>query len=167
MRAAGLEDRRQFLRRRLGEVETRLEGSVEARREAEVRRADLDAKQTAVDRLAALVTDRLTSVETDLAALRDRRRRQNEAQLAAATRLDELRRERIDAERRLEETRERARRAELDEAEVTLRLEAAVEGVRRDLDAEPDVGHGHRRPAAWPRASRPPPGPASSSASCA
>ena len=139
VRAAGLEDRRQFLRRRLGEVETRLEGSVEARREAEVRRADLDAKQTAVDRLAALVGDRLTSVESDLAGLRDRRRRQSEAQLAAATRLDELRRERVDAERRLEETRERARRAELDEAEVTLRLEAAVEGVRRDLDAEPEV----------------------------
>ena len=139
VRSAGLEDRGQFLRRRLGEVEARLEGSVEARREAEVRRADLDAKQTAVDRLATLVTERLTGVEAELATLRDRRRRQSEAQLAAATRLDELRKERIDAERRLEETREKARRAELDEAEVTLRLEAAVEGVRRDLDAEPDT----------------------------
>ncbi|HEY9555550.1 MAG TPA: AAA family ATPase, partial [Acidimicrobiales bacterium] len=41
--------------------------------------------------------------------------------------------------RRLEETREKARRAELDEAEVKLRLESAVEALRRDLDVEPDV----------------------------
>jgi chromosome segregation protein len=139
VRSAGLEDRREFLQRRLTEVEARLAGSVEARREAESRRAELDAKQTAVDRLTALVTDRLTRVDTDLGALRERRRRQNEAQLAAAQRLDELRRSRLEAERRLEETREKARRAELDEAEVTLRLETAVEAVRRDLDAEPEA----------------------------
>jgi len=112
---------------------------MEARRDAELRRGELDAKQTAVDRLAALVTDRLATVEAELSELRERRRRQSEAQRAAATRLDGLRHERADAERRLEETRERARRAELDEAEVKLRLEAAVETLRRDLDVEPDV----------------------------
>ncbi|MDP1821124.1 MAG: chromosome segregation protein SMC [Acidimicrobiales bacterium] len=139
VRSAGLDDRRQFLRRRLAEVEARLEGSMEARREAEVRRADLDARQTALDRLAALVGSRLAGVEDELEGLRERRRRQTETQRAAATRLDGLRHERADAERRLEETRERARRAELEEAEITLRLEAAVEAVRRDLDAEPDA----------------------------
>ncbi len=41
-------------------------------------------------------------------------------------------------ERALEEVREHARRAEIDEAEITLRLETAVEAVRRDLDAEPE-----------------------------
>jgi chromosome segregation protein len=136
---AGLEERRQLLRRRQREVEARLEGSMEARRGAEERRVELDAKQTAVDRLAALVSDRLTTVEGELTDLRERRRRQSESQRAAATRLDGLRHERIEAERRLEETRERGRRAELDEAEVTLRLETAVEGLRRDLDVEPDV----------------------------
>jgi chromosome segregation protein len=139
VRTAGLADRRQFLRTRLAEVEARLEGSMEARREAEVRRVELDAKQTAVDRLAALVADRLGTVDTELNDLRERRRRQSEAQRAAATRLDGLRHERQDAERRLEETREKARRAELDEAEVKLRLEAAVEALRRDLDVEPGV----------------------------
>ena len=139
VRAASLADRRQFLRSRLGEVEARLEGSMEARREAEVRRVELDAKQTAVDRLAALVSDRLAIVEAELGQLRERRRRQSEAQRAAAARLDELRHQRVDAERRLEETREKARRAELDEAEVRLRLEAAVEALRRDLDVEPEV----------------------------
>ncbi|HEX4866326.1 MAG TPA: chromosome segregation protein SMC [Acidimicrobiales bacterium] len=139
VRTAGLVDRQQFLRTRLSEVEARLEGSMEARREAEVRRVELDAKQRAIDSLAALVADRLATVETELAELRERRRRQSEAQRAAATRLDGLRHERQDAERRLEETRERARRAELEEAEVKLRLETAVETLRRDLDVEPEV----------------------------
>ena len=35
--------------------------------------------------------------------------------------------------------RERARRAELDEAEARLRLESAVEMLRHDLDVEPEV----------------------------
>jgi chromosome segregation protein len=81
----------------------------------------------------------MATVERELDDLRDRRRRQSEAQRAASARLDGLRHERQDAERRLEETRERARRAELDEAEVKLRLEAAVESLRRDLDVEPAV----------------------------
>ena len=139
VRAAGLADRRQFLRSRLGEVDARLDGSMEARREAEVRRVELDAKQTAVDQLTALVSDRLATVEAELGQLRERRRRQSEAQRAAAARLDDLRRQRVEVERRLEETREKERRAELDEAEVRLRLEAAVEGLRRDLDVEPEV----------------------------
>jgi chromosome segregation protein len=139
VRSAGLGDRREFLRRRRTEVEERLAGSVEARRAAEERRGELDGKQTAVDRLSALVSDRLAGVEAELTALRERRRRLTEAQQAAAARLDGLRRERVEAERRLEETREKARRAELEEAEVTLRLETAVEACRRDLDAEPDA----------------------------
>src|SRR5690606_4478619 len=127
------------LRSRRAEVEARLEGSVEARREAEVRRVELDAKQRAIDLLASLVEDRLGVVEAELGELRERRRRQSEAQRAAAARLDGLRSERQDAERRLEETREKARRAELDEAEVKLRLETAVETLRRDLDVEPEA----------------------------
>jgi chromosome segregation protein len=139
VRTAGLGERREFLRRRLTEVEERLAGSLEARQAAESRRGDLDRRQTALDRLSTLVSTRLEGVETELAALRERRRRQSEAQQAAATRLDSLRRERVEAERRLEETRERARRAEIDETEVTLRLETAVEACRRDLDAEPEA----------------------------
>ena len=139
VRAAGLEDRRQFLRTRLGEVEARLEGTTEARREAEIRRVELDVKQTAVERLAALVPERLGTIEATLGDLREQRRRQSEAQRAASARLDDLRHQRSDAERRLEQTRERSRRAELDEAEVKLRLETAVDTLRRDLEVEPAV----------------------------
>jgi chromosome segregation protein len=139
VRSAGLEDRRQFLRRRLTEVEERLQGSVEARREAEERREGIDARVTAVERLAALVADRTALVETELADLHERRRRQTEAQREVALQLDGFRRDRVAAERRLEETRERSRRAEIEEAEVKLRLETAVESVRRDLDVEPEA----------------------------
>jgi chromosome segregation protein len=146
VRSAGLAERGQYLRRRRGEVEARLEGSMEARREAEVRRVELDGKQAAIDHLAALVGDRLSVVESELATLRERRRRQSEAQRQAAARLDGLRQERVAAERRLEETRQKARRAELDEAEVKLRLETAVEALRRDLDVEPEVAMASEAP---------------------
>ena len=139
VRAAGLDDRRQFLRARLVDVEARLEGTTEARREAEIRRVELDVKQTAVERLAALVPERLGTIEATLGDLRERRRRQSEAQRVASVRLDELRHQRSDAERRLDQTRERSRRAELDEAEVKLRLETAVDTLRRDLEVEPAV----------------------------
>jgi chromosome segregation protein len=139
VQGAGLQERQQMLERRHAEVEARLEGSMEARREAEVRRVELDGKQAAIDRLAALVADRLATVDRELTDLRERRRRQSEAQRAAAARLDGLRQERAEAERRLEATRERARRAELEEAEVKLRMESAVEALRRDLDVEPAV----------------------------
>ncbi|HUF32782.1 MAG TPA: chromosome segregation protein SMC [Acidimicrobiales bacterium] len=139
VRATGLEERRGYLRRRLEEVDERLTKNEAARLEAEVRRVELDRRLVATDRLAALVDDRLGWVDTELAELRDRRRRQSEAARATAARLDELRRERSGAERRLEELRERARRAELDAQELQLRVEAATETLRRDLEIEPDV----------------------------
>ncbi len=70
--------------------------------------------------------------------LHERRRRQSEEAREVAARLDGLRKQRSSDERALEEVREHSRRAEIDEAEVTLRLETAVETVRRDLDAEPE-----------------------------
>src|SRR5207248_1329018 len=44
-----------------------------------------------------------------------------------------------DATRGLEEVRERSRRAELEEAEARMRLEAAVETLRREQDCEPET----------------------------
>jgi len=138
VRAAGLDERRQFLRRRLGEVEERLSRDVAERAAAESRRVELSTTTTAVERLLALVADRLVIVETELAALHDRRRRQSEEARAVAGRLDELRKERAADERRLEEGREHFRRAELDEADINVRLETGIEALRRDLDVEPD-----------------------------
>ena len=51
--------------------------------------------------------------------------------------------------------REREQRLEIDDAEARMRLETAVEALRRDLDCEPE--RGHRPPSArrCPRASPP------------
>jgi chromosome segregation protein len=86
-----------------------------------------------------LVSRHRDAVEAVHTELNEQRRRQSEEARAVAVHLDETRRARADAERRLEAMRERARRAELDEAEVKLRLEAAVETLRRDLDMEPET----------------------------
>src|SRR5439155_22078443 len=74
---------------------------------------------------------------------------------AAGERLDGLRRERVAAERTLEEVREKLRRAELDEAEARLRLEAAVESVRRELDCEPGAAVSAECPPLLDRATAP------------
>jgi chromosome segregation protein len=139
VRATGLEDRRAYLRQRLVETDERLSRNQAARAEAEVRRVELDRRLVVTDRLVEVVANHLAWADGELAVLRDRRQRQSEAARAKSARLDELRRERAAAERRLEELRELARRAELDAQEVHLRVEAATEALRRDLDTEPEV----------------------------
>src|SRR5690606_720817 len=128
-----------YFRRRLAEVEQRLAGSVEARRRAEARRGELEAAERALDRLAALVRDRLAVLERHHAAMTERRRRETSAQRELAARLDGLRGERAAAERSLAELRERLQRTEVEEAEVRLRLEQAIEHCRTQLDVEPEA----------------------------
>ncbi|HEV3354779.1 MAG TPA: AAA family ATPase, partial [Acidimicrobiales bacterium] len=139
VRAASVEVRKAELSRRLAELEERLARHAEEREQAQFERERLDTLLTRTDRLIAFVADRLASLEGHLAGLRRRRQQQSEAAAAAASHLDAVRAERSAAERRLEEVRERARRVELEEAEARMRLEAAVETVRRDFDCEPDA----------------------------
>jgi chromosome segregation protein len=139
VRAAGLVEREQFLERRLDETERRLEADQVARAEAATRRQRLDRDLTAAARLADVVDRHRVRIEGRLAELHEIRRRQSDEVRAAAQHLDELRRARTSAEKQLDETRERARRAEVEDAEVRMRLEAAVETLRRDLDCEPAV----------------------------
>jgi chromosome segregation protein len=139
VRAAALEERRRFLRRRFEEVEERLARNVAEREQAEARRVELERTQLAVERLATLVADRSTVVETELAVLHEQRRRQSEEAREVALRLDGLRKQRSADERTLEEVREHSRRSEIDETELSLRVETAVEALRRDLDCEPDT----------------------------
>jgi chromosome segregation protein len=138
VRAAAVDERRQFLGRRLEELEERLEGVAAERAQAEERRVELDAKQRATDRLSVFVTERTGEIETVLTDLRERRRRQSEAARAVAAELDKLRKQRAEAETQLAEVRERLQRLEIDDAETKLRIETAVEALRRDLDCEPD-----------------------------
>lgn len=137
VRSAAVDERRQFLSRRLGELEERLEGAAAERAAAAQRRVELDVKQLATERLIVFVNERSTEIDTVLVDLRERRRRQSEAARAVAAELDALRRERAEAEKRLGEARERLQRLELEDAETKLRIETAIEALRRDLDREP------------------------------
>jgi chromosome segregation protein len=138
-RRTALADRNSFLQRRLAEVEERLAGSVAARRQAEERRTELDATERALDRLAAFAQDRLSGLEARLVDLQERRQRETSSQRALSARLDGLRRDRAAAEKTLTERREKAQRTELEEAEIRLRLEQAIEVCRIQLDVEPDA----------------------------
>ncbi|HUQ39752.1 MAG TPA: chromosome segregation protein SMC [Acidimicrobiales bacterium] len=139
VRAAGLDERQDLLRRRLAEIDERLGATAGERADAAAHRDALDRVATAIGRLDAQVGGRLSEVEAELERLRDRRRRHGEQVRAAAERLDVLRRERATAEKQLAELRERSQRAEIEEAEVKLRLETATETIRRELEVEPDV----------------------------
>jgi chromosome segregation protein len=139
VRAAGLDERRRVLSRQLADVEQRLARWGSERAEAEMRRRRLDEVKIVTERLAAFVGARVNDIDARAAEARVRRERHAEVMKAASSRLDTLRRQRGADERSLEELRERFRRAELDQAEAKMRLEAAAEAVRRDLDCEPDV----------------------------
>ncbi len=139
VRNAGLHERQQLLERRINETELRLEADAGARTEAESRRVSIERSLGAVDRLSAVVTARRDVIEGEHTRLADQRRRQSEEVRSLAGRLEGHRRERADAERQLEQVREKAHRLDIEEAEAKLRLETAIETLRRDLEIEPEI----------------------------
>ncbi|CAB4362544.1 MAG: chromosome segregation protein SMC [Actinobacteria bacterium] len=146
VRNAGLHERQAFLERRLVETERRLEADTAARAEAAQRREAVERSLQAVERLAALVDLHRHSVEVRHNELLEIRRRQSDEVRAVAQRLEGLRRRRAAAEKELDENRERSRRVEIDEAEVRMRLEGAVEALRRDHDLEPEYAEQAQQP---------------------
>jgi chromosome segregation protein len=135
---AGLDERRTFVARRLAEVSSRLAAEADARAGDQARRIAVERALVVLERLADVVTADRAQANAVLAELQQERRRQSDEARAVTEHLDALRRQRAEAERNLEEVRERSRRAEIDEAESRLRLETAVETLRRDLDCEPE-----------------------------
>ncbi len=139
VRAAQLEERRSSLQTRLAEVDARLERNHAAAAEAAVRREALDERARALHGLATACDASLAAIEERLVVLREERRAQSEAQRQVSVALDGLRRERVGVERELAEVRERMQRADLELNEINLRIETAVESMRRDLDIDPDT----------------------------
>jgi chromosome segregation protein len=146
VRAAGLEERRGMLGRRHAEVEERLRRHVVERNQAAARRAALEVEAVAVGRLATQVDGRAGQLDEIVDALRSARRSETETTRAITDQLEQLRRQRSSAERRVAELRERAARLELDDAEARIRLETLVETIRRDLECEPDATRGAPAP---------------------
>jgi len=139
VRSAGLHERQASLRRRITELDERLSRHADERLQAEARRHELDRRAVATQALSGYVTERLSVIDAEVERLRERRRKQSEATREVTSHLEEVRKQRADAEKSLTEVRERSQRAELEETEVRLRLETAVEAVRRDLDLEPEA----------------------------
>jgi chromosome segregation protein len=139
VRVAARDERRRMLESRIAKVDERLDRHQVERREAEQRRLELDARADATDVLAEFVTSRTAQVEVVLEELRAARRRYTERTRAVTAELEERRRERAALESRLTEHRERMSRAEIGEAEVRMRLEAATAACRHELDVEPEA----------------------------
>ena len=91
-RRTALADRNTFLRRRLAEVEERLAGSVEARREAEERRVELDMAGSRPRPARRLRRRAPRVVEDRLADMQARRERETAAQRTLSAQLDGQRR---------------------------------------------------------------------------
>jgi chromosome segregation protein len=138
IRSAGLVERRRVLTERLQEVERRLTGHADERRQAAERRRRLEADATAVERLLTVVAAAQSRLDAALAELRDRHRRQLEAVRAGGARLEELRRRRSVNEHELAATRGRLQKVELDLVEATIRRESVIEALRRDAGCSPD-----------------------------
>ncbi|MBW3536719.1 MAG: chromosome segregation protein SMC [Actinobacteria bacterium] len=133
-RCSGLVARRDEILARLGSsgAEDGDRGSAERSAEA------LAGAARAATAMEASANAHVARLDETLGRLRETRRRHTESVRAAADRLESLRRERAASESELSKIRERAQRAELDEAEVRIRMESAVETLRRDLECEPE-----------------------------
>jgi chromosome segregation protein len=139
VRAAALVERRESLVARIAHLEERLTRHQDDRLIAERRHRELDARADVLDRLGRSAGTCLASIEAVLDVLRAARREQSERTRAITGRLEELRRERAAREKQLDEVRERLQRAEIADTETKLRLEAATESVRHELDSEPET----------------------------
>ncbi len=138
VRSAGLVERRNVLDQRWQEVERRLTGHADERRQAAERRQRLEAGATAVGRLQSVVISAEARLQTALAALRERHRLQLEAVRAGGARLEELRRQRSALEHELAAVRGRLQKVEVDLVEAGIRRESVVESLRRELSCTPE-----------------------------
>jgi len=136
-KVVGLRERRGFLDARLSELESRLQADEGARSTASERRRQVESVLGAVVRLSNIVEGHVRALESRQVELQDLRRRQSTQVRDISHHLDESRRERTTTEKQLEEQRERNRRVELEESEVKVRLEGAIDTLRRDLEVEP------------------------------
>ena len=133
VRSAGLAERRRVLTERLHEVDRRLTGHADERREAAERRERLEADATAVERLSAVVATAQARLDGALAELRERYRPPARGGTGRRARLEELRHQRSAMEHQLVAARTRIQAIELDLVEATIRRESVIEALRHEL----------------------------------
>ncbi|HUR76757.1 MAG TPA: chromosome segregation protein SMC [Acidimicrobiales bacterium] len=138
VQSSTLASRRNALVTRQAEVEARLVRLAGDREAVASRREAIEARIAKCERIAARMAERAEWLRNFRDRLRAERDRHAAGRRETIERLESLRRARTDAERRLNETRERAQRAELEAAEVRVRLDTVVETVRREHNLEPE-----------------------------
>ena len=136
-REAEFAERRRLTEQRRTEVEARLEGHSAEREEAAARRENLEFDLRALGRLAQIVKIANDDVALAQEAMSSTYREQLEASRAGAERLEELRRQRAATEARLGELGDSARKAEIEQAELAVKVTNLEEAIRRDLGIEP------------------------------
>jgi len=130
-------ERRRLIEQRQNEIEQRLEGRSTERAEAASRRESLEFDLQVLERLAALVTRASNEIRTSQEAMDSTYREQLEASRAGAERLEEVRRARSNAERRLSELSELVRSREIEQAELAIKTTNLHELIQRDLGIFP------------------------------
>ena len=146
VRTASLEERRGVLRRRLGEVQDRLERLAVEQTESEGKRVVLDRAEGLAQRIQTLLATTIGDLSVHLEARREERRAQSAKVRELTEKLDAMRATRSSTEIELRELAERTNRIEIDEAETRLRLETTTEMMRRDLDVDPNTAMNASQP---------------------
>ena len=138
-REAEFGERRRLIGQRRLEVESRLEGHSVERAAAATRREKLEFDIGALARLASVVRSAAEQIALSQEALASTYREQLEASRAGAERLEALRRQRSLCEGRLSEVSDSARRAEIEHAELAIKIANLHESIHRDLGEDPDA----------------------------
>jgi len=139
VRVAEVMGRRTVVGARVLDLRARLEQLTEERAAVAVQRDDLDGREALTGRLVDSIDVRMAVLDVRLEALREHRRRQSERVRAVAARLDDLRRQRTEAESSLRETREHQSRLEIERAETRMRIENVTATIRSEFDREPEA----------------------------
>ena len=130
VRTKAISDRRNFLNERLADVEQRL-----GRHSAESHEAP-EARLAIANDLRVNLSGREAELDTWIDSLRTQRQRQTDEVRKIAVGLEAARRDRSSTDAALRELRERQSTRQIEEAEINVRLEGAIEMLRRDLDVE-------------------------------
>jgi chromosome segregation ATPase len=139
VRAAGIDERRNFITARLSEIMQRLDRHQDEREAAAQRRQLIDARATATEKLSELIEERVLNLDILLVELQAARSAETARVRETADALDGLRRDRSAAERQLSDLQSRTQRLQIEEAECDVRIESLIEQIRNEFDEGPEV----------------------------
>ncbi|MEC8947518.1 MAG: chromosome segregation protein SMC [Actinomycetota bacterium] len=139
VRVAEVMGRRTVVSARVVDLQARLGQLTDERVAAAAQRDDLEGREVITRRLVDSVDVRMALLDARLETLREHRRQQSERVRAVAARLDDLRRQRTEAETSLRDTREQQSRLEIERAETRMRIENVTATIRSEFDLEPEA----------------------------